>query len=45
MVDEEATAEARDGTAAAGLGEAKAATAQGQSEVMIEGIEVDGAVT
>ena len=45
MVDEEATAEARDGAAAAGLGEAKAATAQGPSEVMIEGIGVDRAVT
>ena len=44
IVDEETTAEARDGAAAAGLGEARAATVLGLLEVMIEGIGVDGAV-
>ena len=44
VVDEETTAEARDGAAAAGLGEARAAAVLGLLEVMIEGIRVDGAV-
>ena len=43
-VDKETTAEARDGTAAVGLGEARAAAVLGLLEVMIEGIGVDGAV-
>ena len=44
MVDEETTAEARDGAAGAGLSEARAATVLGLPEVMIEGIGVDRAV-
>ena len=44
MVDEETTAEARDGAAAAGLGEAREAAVLGLLEVTIEGIGVDGAV-
>ena len=44
IVDEEVTAEARDGAAAAGLGEARAAAILGLLEVTIEGIGVDGAV-
>ena len=43
-VDKETTAEARDGAAAVGLGEARAAAVPGLLEVTIEGIGVDGAV-
>ena len=44
MVDEETTAEERDGAAAAGLGDARAATALGLVKLTVEGIGVDGAV-
>ena len=44
VVDKETTAEARDGAAAAGLGEARETAVLGLLEVTIEGIGVDGAV-
>ena len=43
-MDKETTAEARDGAAAVGLGEARATAVLGLLEVTIEGIGVDGAV-
>ena len=43
-VDKETTAEARDGAAAAGLGEGREAVVLDLLEVTIEGIGVDGAV-